>query len=308
MEDSSLPVTWLVAAVVKMRCDAVAMVRWHGDEAFSILRHVDLSISTHAHKTTMVQSINTKALVTLASVIRRPYLAAPHVHVATISDVNYTAMRDQCGIKAVVFDKDNTLTAPYATEVHPNAEVGLRTALDVFGQSNVAILSNSAGTKDDPGYEDAERIEKEMGIAVIRHDEKKPGGLEEVMKHFGEDISDPSQLCMVGDRLLTDVVFGNLYGMLTVHCDPLCTGEENKNDNKVASVVRTGENSIMYGNWFGGRAIRRRTMMHAVWPGEEKCPLILNTDGVSADKAEICNDAIDATNAVPSADTDAELN
>ena len=256
----------------------------------------------------MVQSINTKALVTLASVIRRPYLAAPHVHVATISDVNYTAMRDQCGIKAVVFDKDNTLTAPYATEVHPNAEVGLRTALDVFGQSNVAILSNSAGTKDDPGYEDAERIEKEMGIAVIRHDEKKPGGLEEVMKHFGEDISDPSQLCMVGDRLLTDVVFGNLYGMLTVHCDPLCTGEENKNDNKVASVVRTGENSVMYGNWFGGRAIRRRTMMHAVWPGEEKCPLILNTDGVSADKAEICNDAIDATNAVSTADTDAELN
>ena len=217
---------------------AMRWCAWHGDEAFSILRHVDLSI-THAHKTTMVQSINTKALVTLASVIRRPYLAAPHVHVATISDVNYTAMRDQCGIKAVVFDKDNTLTAPYATEVHPNAEVGLRTALDVFGQSNVAILSNSAGTKDDPGYEDAERIEKEMGIAVIRHDEKKPGGLEEVMKHFGDDISDPSQLCMVGDRLLTDVVFGNLYGMLTVHCDPLCTGEENKNDNKVASVVRT---------------------------------------------------------------------
>lgn len=227
----------------------------------------------------MVQSINTKALVTLASVIRRPYLAAPHVHVATISDVDYTAMRDQCGIKAVVFDKDNTLTAPYATEVHPNAEVGLRSALDVFGRSNVAILSNSAGTKDDPGYEDAERIEKEMGIAVIRHDEKKPGGLclAEVMKHFGDGISDPSQLCMVGDRLLTDVVFGNLYGMLTVHCDPLCTGEENKNDNTVASVVRTGENSIMYGNWIGGRAIRRRTMAHAVWPGEEKCPLILNS-------------------------------
>ena len=49
-------------------------------------------------------------------------------------------------------------------------------------------------------------------------------------------------------------------------------------------------------------------MTHAVWPGEEKCPLILNTDGVSADKSEICNDVIVATNAVPSADTDAELN
>ena len=124
----------------------------------------------------MVQSINTKALVTLVSVIRRPYLASPHVHVETISDVNYTALRDRCGIRAVVFDKDNTLTAPYATEVHPGAEAGLREALSTFGRDNVAILSNSAGTLDDPGYEDADRIEAEMGIAVIRHDEKKPGG------------------------------------------------------------------------------------------------------------------------------------
>ena len=222
---------------------------------------------------TMVQSINTKALVTLVSVIRRPYLASPHVHVETISDVNYTALRDRCGIRAVVFDKDNTLTAPYATEVHPGAEAGLREALSTFGRDNVAILSNSAGTLDDPGYEDADRIEAEMGIAVIRHDEKKPGGLQEVLGHFGDGVEDPSQLAMVGDRLLTDIVFGNLYGMLTLHCDPLCSGDDNKSDNKIASVVRSAENAVLFGNWFGGRAIRRRTIPHAVWPGEEECPL-----------------------------------
>jgi phosphatidylglycerophosphatase GEP4 len=221
----------------------------------------------------MVQSINTKALVTLVSVIRRPYLASPHVHVETISDVNYTALRDRCGIRAVVFDKDNTLTAPYATEVHPGAEAGLREALSTFGRDNVAILSNSAGTLDDPGYEDADRIEAEMGIAVIRHDEKKPGGLQEVLGHFGDGVEDPSQLAMVGDRLLTDIVFGNLYGMLTLHCDPLCSGDDNKSDNKIASVVRSAENAVLFGNWFGGRAIRRRTIPHAVWPGEEECPL-----------------------------------
>lgn len=33
----------------------------------------------------MVQSINIKALTTLASVVRRPYLAAPHVFVPTVS-------------------------------------------------------------------------------------------------------------------------------------------------------------------------------------------------------------------------------
>lgn len=230
-----------------------------------------------AWKYAMVQSINTKALLTLASVIRRPFLASPHVHVPTISDVNYQSMKDHCGIKAIIFDKDNTLTAPYATEIHELAAVGLRNALEVFGHDNVAILSNSAGTKDDKNYEDAIKIERDLGINVIRHDCKKPGGLEEVLQHFernGNGVKDATELCMVGDRLLTDVVFGNLYGMLTVHCMPLCSGDENKADNKIASVVRNLENKYMYQSRLG-KYTRQKTIPHAVWQGEEKCPLVL---------------------------------
>mmetsp|Transcript_14394 Transcript_14394/g.17500 ORF Transcript_14394/g.17500 Transcript_14394/m.17500 type:complete len:231 (+) Transcript_14394:104-796(+) len=226
----------------------------------------------------MVQSINTKALITLASVVRRPYLASPHIHVQTISDVNYQSMRDKCGIKAVIFDKDNTLTAPYDISIHEKAASGLSKALDVFGVDNVAILSNSAGTKDDKDYEDALKIEQELGINVIRHDEKKPGGLDEVLQHFKDQgVVNASQLCMVGDRLLTDVVFGNLYGMLTLHCLPLCHGKENSKDNKVASAVRTVENSFMYSEWWWGRMVRNRTIPHAIWEGNEKCPLILSS-------------------------------
>jgi phosphatidylglycerophosphatase GEP4 len=226
-------------------------------------------------KLAMVQSINTKALLTLASVVRRPFLAAPHIHVPTISDVNYQSMRDHCGIKAVIFDKDNTLTAPYATEIHERAALGIKNALDVFGHDNVAILSNSAGTRDDKDYEDAIKIEAELGINVIRHDDKKPGGLKEVLQHFEENgIKDPSELCMVGDRLLTDIVFGNLYGMLTVHCLPLCSGSDNKSDNKVANIVRTAENKYMFRS-LAGKWTRKRTIPHAIWEGEDKCPLIL---------------------------------
>ena len=184
-------------------------------------------------------------------------------------------MRDRCGIRAVVFDKDNTLTAPYETETHPLASAGLMSALDVFGRDRVAILSNSAGTKDDPNYEDAIRIEQEMNIRVIRHDEKKPGGLQEVLSHF--ELEDPSQLCMVGDRLLTDVVFGNLHGMLTVHTMPLCSGADNARDNKIASVIRSAEYKFLFGNWFGGRMTLARTPEHKVWPGKEECPLILSS-------------------------------
>ena len=261
------------------------------------------SASSNTAMITMVQSVNIKALTTLASVIRRPYLASPHVFVPTVSgesvrqsgqhfhffisthftacnlfmntDVNYQALRDHCGVKAVMFDKDNTLTAPYENDLHPRARVGLQAALDVFGRENVAILSNSAGTDDDPGFVDGKEIEEALGIAVIKHSDKKPGGLDEVMQHF-PNISDPSQLCMVGDRLLTDVVFGNLHGMLTVHILPLCSGKENRRDNKVAKVVRIIENKIMYGSWWGGRKIRQLTLPHKSWRGEDECPLIIS--------------------------------
>lgn len=183
-------------------------------------------------------------------------------------------MRDHCGIKAVIFDKDNTLTAPYENSLHPRAKFGLQSALDAFGTDNVAILSNSAGTNDDPDFEDGREIEKSLGIAVIRHVEKKPGGIDEVMKHFPK-VDDPSQLCMVGDRLLTDVVFGNLHGMLTVHTLPLCSGEENKNDNTVAKIIRTLENKAMYGDWWGGRKVRAYTLQHKIWRGENECPLVM---------------------------------
>ena len=193
-------------------------------------------------------------------------------------DVNYQALRDHCGIRAVIFDKDNTLTAPYENSLHPRARFGLQSALDAFGRSNVAILSNSAGTDDDPDFVDGGAIEDALGVSVIRHGEKKPGGLREVMDHF-PNVDDPSQLTVVGDRLLTDIVFGNLHGMLTVHTLPLCTGEENGRDNKVAKVVRAAENKIMYADWWGGRAIRSRTLGHKVWKGEEDCPLVLASEG-----------------------------
>lgn len=151
-------------------------------------------------------------------------------------------MKEDAGVRAVVFDKDNTLTAPYALSLHPSAEPGLRQCVDVFGKENVAILSNSAGTNDDPDFEDAKAIEESLGIAVIRHREKKPGGLDEVLKHF--ELTDPAAVCIVGDRALTDVVFGNLYGLLTIHTLPLCYGKENAQDNWTAKILRPIENSV----------------------------------------------------------------
>lgn len=226
----------------------------------------------------MVQSLNTKALLTLASVARRPSLLVPHLSVPTVSQINYQALRQHAGIEAVIFDKDHTLTAPYVNRLHALAEPGLEQCLAVFGRDRVAILSNSAGTNDDPGFADAQRVEAALGVAVIRHAEKKPGGLPEVLAHFGLD--DPARVCVVGDRLLTDIVFGNLHGMLTVHTQPFADDrEEAKRDNWAAKLIRPVENKVLYADWVGGRALQRRRPAHKYWAGPEAHSLDLRSIG-----------------------------
>lgn len=96
----------------------------------------------------------------------------------------------------------------------------------------------------------AMRIEKGLGIPVLRHVTKKPGAIPEVLDHFrkvaGAETS-YRDLCIVGDRLLTDVMWGNGCGMLTVHTQVLT----HAGDNKVASVVRRVEGRV--GHVLGGR-------------------------------------------------------
>jgi len=95
-------------------------------------------------------------------------------------------------------------------------------------------------------YVDAARVEEALGLAVLRRQSKKPKGFEELLQWFNRGESSicppstcasitataaaadsnnggearlavkPHELCMVGDRSLTDVVFGNVHGMLTV--------------------------------------------------------------------------------------------
>lgn len=68
----------------------------------------------------------------------------------------------------------------------------------MFGCFDVPIRSDSAGTKDDPGYKGANPIELETVIAVVWNDDKNHGGLEEVMRRF-DSVDDSPQICTIGE-------------------------------------------------------------------------------------------------------------
>ncbi|MBT7903079.1 YqeG family HAD IIIA-type phosphatase [Candidatus Woesearchaeota archaeon] len=181
----------------------------------------------------MAQMINFAALgyFPVARFFRKE-LSIPHFQVPDISYINPERLK-QVGIKGLVFDKDNTLTAPYGREIYPTIRDAFEEYKRVFGY-RICIMSNSAGTRDDKGYRDARQIEDDLGIKVLRHIHKKPGGLEAVIEFFD---CDPSKLAMFGDRIFTDIVFGNRYGMLTVHTAFLTES----GDLKAAASVRRRE-------------------------------------------------------------------
>ena len=88
--------------------------------------------------------------------------------------MNFHVLKAYGGIKYLVFDKDNTLTIPYERNLHPSIESQLITLKGLYGPQNIAILSNSVGSKEDKGHSEAEILEKLHGIKVIRHLKKKP--------------------------------------------------------------------------------------------------------------------------------------
>ena len=105
--------------------------------------------------------------------------------------------------------------------------------LNTYSPSNILIVSNSSGTlsKDSLGTA-ADILERNTGVKVLRHSQMKPACGEEIMAHFrrqsaesyrdadekqgtrrnGRNVTKASQICVVGDRLFTDVVMANMMG------------------------------------------------------------------------------------------------
>jgi HAD superfamily phosphatase (TIGR01668 family) len=126
------------------------------------------------------------------------------------------------GFRGVIFDKDHTLTLPYAQNLHPYAAESLERAKSVFGGDRVVLYSNSAGLRQyDPEGSHAEELERSLGVRVLRHGWKKPYVSREVVSEIEEYFGcGCDELVMVGDRYMTDVVFGNRLGMMTVRVKP----------------------------------------------------------------------------------------
>ncbi|EGF79481.1 hypothetical protein BATDEDRAFT_25848 [Batrachochytrium dendrobatidis JAM81] len=186
----------------------------------------------------MVQSINFAGLRGVFSLLRRPSMAMPHLVVDDINSIPFSSLK-QAGFKAIAFDKDNTLAAPYVNQIHPPLQDSWSDCLYTFGSVNVAIVSNSAGSSDDKDYVEASKVEQAFGVRVLRHAEKKPAGGQELVAHFR---CQPHEIIFVGDRISTDILYATRMGAYAILINRIVT---EKNDNWMAKHIRKLERLLL---------------------------------------------------------------
>ncbi|QRV97864.1 phosphatidylglycerophosphatase GEP4, mitochondrial [Ceratobasidium sp. AG-Ba] len=100
----------------------------------------------------------------------RPGRIVPGIKVDTIARLDFVALK-QAGYTGAVFDRDNCLDAWARCK-------------STFGPSNVLVVSNSAGTEDDPLGIQAESLSFNLGVPVLRHSKKKPACAGEILGYF----------------------------------------------------------------------------------------------------------------------------
>eukprot|EP01126_Amoeba_proteus_P061533 TRINITY_DN8270_c0_g1_i1.p1 TRINITY_DN8270_c0_g1~~TRINITY_DN8270_c0_g1_i1.p1 ORF type:complete len:246 (+),score=20.65 TRINITY_DN8270_c0_g1_i1:428-1165(+) len=169
----------------------------------------------------MNQYFNGDALKTFLT-LKSPSLLLPHYTVQDVSHIPYDALRRH-GFRALVLDKDNTLTVPYSLSPHPRVKESIETMKQVFPEKCI-IFSNHAGSNNDKGYVNATKIENSLGLPVLRHVQQKPSGMLDVQRHLSVN---PQEVVVIGDRYMTDILFGNLNGCLTIYSVPLVNHGEN---------------------------------------------------------------------------------
>lgn len=133
----------------------------------------------------------------------------PDIYVGNIYKIPYNKLKKK-GIKALIFDIDNTLV-PYDT---PDPDEGLIDFLEILSESGFSIALLSNNNKDR-----VQIFNKPLGFHAI-HDAKKPRlvGMNQALELLGTDRHNTA---IIGDQVFTDIWCGNLSGMLTILTKPV---------------------------------------------------------------------------------------
>ena len=152
----------------------------------------------------------------------------PDIYQKSIYTVDYSKLLNK-GIKCLLFDLDNTIVSPDSTQM-PQKAKELFTSLKQKG-FRVVLFSNSLKHR-------VKLFAKYLDIEFYASARKPmPNKFQKIMKEYNYNIT---ELAIIGDQLLTDIVGGNKIGITTVLVNPV----SNK-DHIFSKINRKIENHLM---------------------------------------------------------------
>ncbi|KAK9416037.1 putative Phosphatidylglycerophosphatase GEP4 [Seiridium unicorne] len=168
-------------------------------------------------------NLNLSGFFNVFKLLTKPSLCLPHATVSQFNELPFPLEKAFEGqgkklqIKAVVLDKDDCFAYPETNLVHPPYTERFRQLQKEFPGQSLVIVSNTAGaTSYDRDGKLAGELESATGVSVLSHRVKKPGCKEEIMAHFRKypevGVTHPSQVVVIGDRLMTDMMLANMMG------------------------------------------------------------------------------------------------
>ncbi|KAI0852286.1 HAD-superfamily phosphatase [Daldinia vernicosa] len=166
---------------------------------------------------------NLSGTVNVFKLLTKPSLCLPHAIASTFNDIPtplskaFEGQGKEVDIRAVVLDKDDCFAYPHANEVYPAYLERFQKLQKEYPGHRLLIVSNTAGASTyDPDGRLAKEVEATTGIPVLSHSVKKPGCGADILAHFKAHpevgVTHPSQIAIVGDRLMTDIMLANKMG------------------------------------------------------------------------------------------------
>ncbi|CCJ30982.1 unnamed protein product [Pneumocystis jirovecii] len=174
--------------------------------------------------------MNIGAILPSICALFRPSLLIPHITVGTFADIPdhlSSSLKNSIksphfhldvDIRAIVIDKDNCISIPKKLELYDAYKEKWEQLRKEFKGNKLLIVSNSSGISDGPYFHEANILEERLKIPVLRHKKKKPMCFSEVIEYLkaNTDVTSPSHVLVIGDRLFTDVLMGNKMGAWTI--------------------------------------------------------------------------------------------
>ncbi|KAE9400687.1 HAD-superfamily phosphatase [Gymnopus androsaceus JB14] len=156
--------------------------------------------------------LNVPGILAPLQFLVNPRVIVPGLSVKDIRHLDFHALK-RAGYRGAVFDKDNCLTLPGKDTLVPDIEEAWEECRQVFGEGNVLVVSNSAGTHIDAGGIQAESVRHHLKVPVLFHRSMKPAYscVKQIRSYFAS-LHDPvkdDELIVIGDRLFTDIVMAN---------------------------------------------------------------------------------------------------